>query len=193
METRALFSRSAKPSAGIHQKWPRARMLWRALPWLSVVWFMRANDQAHLHWLREERSKSQKRRTRPVSGGRVKEWRLGRRCGLSVAPRFLWECLTSPTVSWFSSPATSNRTCGSPAYGVPTTFGRRRSRTPPTSPRPIEVLDPTLSKPGIGMTDDDPLHTHQPPFYQAHPHVSLQGLQLLRGVTYASSGTMRPA
>ena len=46
-----------------------------------------------------------------ISGtGRVKEWRLGRRPGLSVAPRFLWECLNSPSLSWFPSPATSIRT-----------------------------------------------------------------------------------
>jgi hypothetical protein len=33
-----------------------------------------------------------------------------RRSDLSGAPRFLWECLTNRTVSWFPFPATSNRT-----------------------------------------------------------------------------------
>ena len=33
-----------------------------------------------------------------------------RRFSLSVSPRFLWECLTNRTVSWFPAPATSNRT-----------------------------------------------------------------------------------
>jgi len=31
-------------------------------------------------------------------GGRVEEWRHTRRSGLSVALRFLWECLTNRTV-----------------------------------------------------------------------------------------------
>src|SRR5450759_2231524 len=36
---------------------------------------------------------------------RVEDWRqLPRRFSLSVAPRFLWECLTSRTVGRFSSP-----------------------------------------------------------------------------------------
>ena len=30
------------------------------------------------------------------SAGRVRGWRLGRRLSIPVAPRFLWECLTSP-------------------------------------------------------------------------------------------------
>ena len=34
-----------------------------------------------------------------------------RRRGLSVSPRFLWECLTSRTVSPFPAPATSLRDC----------------------------------------------------------------------------------
>jgi hypothetical protein len=38
-----------------------------------------------------------------------------RRSGLSVAPRFLWECLTSPTVRPFPAPATSNGAGGFPA------------------------------------------------------------------------------
>ena len=38
-----------------------------------------------------------------------------RRRGLSVAPRFLWECLTSHTVSPFPAPASSHAACGFPA------------------------------------------------------------------------------
>ena len=38
-----------------------------------------------------------------------------RRYDLSVAPRFLWECLTNRTVSWFPSPAASNEACRFPA------------------------------------------------------------------------------
>jgi hypothetical protein len=36
--------------------------------------------------------------------GRVEEWRHARRFGLSVAPRFLWECLTNRTVAGFHPP-----------------------------------------------------------------------------------------
>src|SRR5215469_17221237 len=45
-----------------------------------------------------------------------------RRLGLSVAPRFLWECLTSPTVSSFPVPASSNPSCRFPAMGLPACF-----------------------------------------------------------------------
>src|SRR5437016_694226 len=40
-----------------------------------------------------------------------------RRFGLSVAPRFLWECLNIQTVSWFPVPATSHPSCRFPAMG----------------------------------------------------------------------------
>src|SRR6266513_582423 len=39
------------------------------------------------------------------------------RSDLSVAPRFLWECLTNRIVSWFSVPAASNRACPFRALG----------------------------------------------------------------------------
>src|SRR6266571_7390242 len=45
-----------------------------------------------------------------------------RRFSLSVAPRFLWECLTSRTVSPFPIPAASNPPCGFPAVGFPARF-----------------------------------------------------------------------
>jgi hypothetical protein len=45
-----------------------------------------------------------------------------RRLGLSVAPRFLWECLTSRTVSRFPAPATSNPACPFRALGFPACF-----------------------------------------------------------------------
>jgi hypothetical protein len=51
-----------------------------------------------------------------------------RRFSLSVAPRFLWECLTSQTVSWFPAPATSNPSCRFPAMGLPARFPSRVMR-----------------------------------------------------------------
>jgi hypothetical protein len=48
-----------------------------------------------------------------------------RRFGLSISPRFLWECLTSRTVSWFPVPATSNPSCRFPAMGLPARFRSR--------------------------------------------------------------------
>jgi hypothetical protein len=36
--------------------------------------------------------------------GRVEGWRHTRRSGLSVAPRFLWECLINRTVARFHPP-----------------------------------------------------------------------------------------
>jgi hypothetical protein len=47
------------------------------------------------------------------------------RVSLSVAPRFLWECLTNRTVSWFPFPASSNPACGFPALGFPVCFESR--------------------------------------------------------------------
>src|SRR5215472_858772 len=48
-----------------------------------------------------------------------------RRLSLSVAPRFLWECLTSRIVSWFPAPAASNPACRFPALGFPACFASR--------------------------------------------------------------------
>ena len=45
-----------------------------------------------------------------------------RRCSLAVAPRFLWECLISRTVSSFPAPASSNPSCRFPAMGLPVRF-----------------------------------------------------------------------
>src|ERR1019366_7368016 len=45
-----------------------------------------------------------------------------RRFSLAVAPRFLWECLISRTVSWFPAPAASNPSCRFPAMGLPVCF-----------------------------------------------------------------------
>jgi putative transposase len=47
------------------------------------------------------------------------------RSGLSVSPRFLWECLTNRTVSPFPIPAASNPPCGFPAVGFPACFVAR--------------------------------------------------------------------
>ena len=41
------------------------------------------------------------------------------RFGLSVAPSFGWECLTSQTASWFPAPASSNPSWRFPAMGLP--------------------------------------------------------------------------
>jgi len=51
-----------------------------------------------------------------------------RRFDLSVAPRFLWECLTNRIVSWFSAPATSIRACPFRALGFPACFLSRFMR-----------------------------------------------------------------
>jgi hypothetical protein len=47
------------------------------------------------------------------------------RSDLSVAPRFLWECLTNRIVSWVSAPAASNVACGFPALRSPVCFSSR--------------------------------------------------------------------
>ncbi|HCJ11144.1 MAG TPA: hypothetical protein DHW14_08305 [Clostridiales bacterium] len=43
------------------------------------------------------------------------------------APRFLWECLTSPTMTRLPGPAHPNRTCGFPASGSRTGFTSRHT------------------------------------------------------------------
>ena len=50
------------------------------------------------------------------------------RSDLSVAPRFLWECLTNRIVSWVSAPAASNVACGFPALRSPVCFLSRVMR-----------------------------------------------------------------
>ncbi len=42
-----------------------------------------------------------------------------------LAPRFLWECLTSGTINPFPVPAASNPPCGFPAVGFPVCFAAR--------------------------------------------------------------------
>ena len=61
-----------------------------------------------------------------ISNGRVEDWRrMLHRYGLSVAPRFRWECLTNRTVNWFPAPATSHVACGFPALRAPAHFASR--------------------------------------------------------------------
>src|SRR5260370_20797812 len=62
----------------------------------------------------------------PVVGSR--NGAILRRSDLSGAPRFLWECLTNRTVSWFPSPATSNGACRFPALRSPARFAERFMR-----------------------------------------------------------------
>jgi hypothetical protein len=47
------------------------------------------------------------------------------RSGLSVSPRFLWECLINQTVNPFPAPATSHPACGFAALGAPVCFVSR--------------------------------------------------------------------
>ena len=51
-----------------------------------------------------------------------------RRTGLSVSPRFLWESLTSHSVSPFPAPASSHAACGFPALRAPAHFSPRVMR-----------------------------------------------------------------
>ena len=51
-----------------------------------------------------------------------------RRFGLTVAPRFRWECLSIRTVSRFPAPATSHVACGFPALRAPVYFTSRVMR-----------------------------------------------------------------
>src|SRR5262249_27404345 len=58
-----------------------------------------------------------------------------RRSGLSVTPRFRWECLTIRTVSWFPAPATSHVASRFPALRAPAQFPARVMR--PIGPKPL--------------------------------------------------------
>ncbi len=60
---------------------------------------------------------------RGLVGSRTGAVPLGR--GLSVAPRFLWECLTSHIVGPFPAPATSHAASGFPALRAPAHFASR--------------------------------------------------------------------
>jgi hypothetical protein len=104
-----------------------------------------------------------------ASAGRVREWRR--------RPR-----------AWFPPPATSTRTCGSPADGLPTTVGRRHSRTPPASPGQIAGRDSTRSTPRVGLTDAGPRQPCPPPWPQTPPHGAIQGRQLPGGGAHAAGG-----
>ena len=64
--------------------------------------------------------------SRSSVGSKADAMRL--RSDLSVAPRFLWECLTNRIVSWVSAPAASNVACGFPALRSPVCFSSRVMR-----------------------------------------------------------------
>jgi len=55
---------------------------------------------------------------------------VSRRSGIAGAPRFLWECLNSPTVNPSPAPATSNGAGGFPALRSPVRFTPRLMRLP---------------------------------------------------------------
>ena len=108
-----------------------------------------------------------------------------RRLGLSVAPRFLWECLTSRTVSPFPVPATSNPACGFPALGFPACFTPRvmgpivldwlsamaRTDDPVVVEQPEVVVEPSPTPPFPAEALALP-GTHQvPPNLLFHPVV----------------------
>jgi hypothetical protein len=68
----------------------------------------------------------------------VTVWLVGSRTGaalrrfsLAVAPRFLWECFSSQTVSQFPAPASSNPSCRFPAMGLHVCFTARVMRPLP--------------------------------------------------------------
>jgi len=63
-----------------------------------------------------------------------------RRPGLSVAPRFLWECLISPAVNPSPAPATSNGAGGFPALRSPARFTPRLRR--PTKAAALSAVGP---------------------------------------------------
>jgi len=70
-----------------------------------------------------------------------------RRCGLSIAPRFRWECLTNRTVSRFPAPATSHVACGFPALRAPAHFASRLMGPIPPERLPRPMADTILGTP----------------------------------------------
>src|SRR5262245_954671 len=96
-----------------------------------------------------------------------------RRPGLAVAPRFLWECLTSPAVNPSPTPATSNGAGGFPALRFPVRFTPRLMRpTAAAAPsaaigrllhltRPIRPAPRRIS-PASGLADRRVLFSRHP-------------------------------
>ena len=74
-----------------------------------------------------------------------------RRFSLAIAPRFLWECLNSQTVSWFPAPASSNPSCRFPAMGLLACFESRVM-----GPLPRAVLSEMTTDDEAGNLDGDP-------------------------------------
>ena len=74
-----------------------------------------------------------------------------RRFSLAVAPRFLWECLNSQTVSWSPAPASSNPSCRFPAMALPACFESRVM-----GPLPLAGLSEMTMGDEAGSRDKDP-------------------------------------
>ena len=109
-----------------------------------------------------------------------------RRLSLSVAPRFLWECLTSRIVSWFPVPASSNPAGRFPALGFPVCFTSRvmwpmragwLSANGSNNSVPVEqsesVVKP-LRTPPLPAESFAPSGAHQmPPHLLLHPELNV--------------------
>jgi hypothetical protein len=109
-----------------------------------------------------------------------------RRLRLSVAPRFLWECLTSRIVSRFPSPASSNRAGRFPALSFPVCFTSRvmwpmhagwlsaNGSNNPVLVKQSECVIQPLRTPPLPAESFAPSGTHQmPPRLLLHPELNV--------------------
>ena len=109
-----------------------------------------------------------------------------RRLRLSVAPRFLWECLTSRTVSRFPAPASSNPAGRFPALRFPVCFTARvmwpmhagwlsaNGSNNSVLVKQSECVIQSLRTPPLPAESFAPSGTHQmPPHLLLHPELNV--------------------
>ena len=85
-----LHATRLEPSCALAQKGAPAR----TMP--AVICFPSLDSSPNSLVMTAGKVRAYPKRRKPLSAGRVRGWRLGRRLSIPVAPRFLWECLTSP-------------------------------------------------------------------------------------------------
>jgi hypothetical protein len=121
------------------------------------------------------------------SPGRVEDWRACWRWRVSSPALSMAGWVHHATVATCPTPATSHRTGGAPADGVPTTVVQERSRSRAASSSRGEVVESTCAVQGRKWCGRSaPRHACPPPWPQTWSHLAVQVLELLGRVADAA-------
>src|SRR5512132_390702 len=125
--------------------------------------------------------------------GRVEDWRACCRWRVSRPALSSAGWVHHSPVATVPTPATSNRTCGSPADGFPTTCFQRRARSRTASSSRGEGFESTGAEQGLELSGGCRLRPACPfPLSHPLPHLSVHVLKLLGRVPHTKLGAPPP-